>query len=120
MFFAADRYVSESVLTVRQANHEVGSSVGGAALLLAGINPPSREDTLYVQQYVHSLDMMQRLEKQLHLRAHYEAERLDPLYRLYGETSQEWLQDYYRGRVEVQFNDAASLLTVRVEAFVSS
>lgn len=114
--FAADRYVSETIITVRQANHESGA-VPGVAMLLGGLNPPSREDTLYLQQYIHSLEMLKRLDAQLNLRAHYEAESLDPLYRLYRGTSQEWFLEYYRSQVEVLFDDKASLLTVRVQGF---
>lgn len=113
---AVERYVSESIVTVRQAN-QASNDVPGAALLLAGINPPSREDTLYLRQYIHSLDLMRKLDERLQIRAHYEAERLDPFYRLYGSASQEWFLEYYRSRVEVLFDDAASLLTVRVQAF---
>lgn len=115
-FFSADRYVSESVVTVRQANQSY-SNEAGAALLLAGITPPSHEDTLYLKRYIHSLDLLRKLEERLKLRAHYESEKLDPLYRLYGGTSQEWLLDYYRSRVEVTLDDASSLLTVRVQGF---
>ena len=52
--FSADRYVSESTLAVRQASSE-SIPLPGAAMLLAGLNPPSREDTLYVQHYILSL-----------------------------------------------------------------
>lgn len=114
--FAAERYVSQSIVTVRQANQEP-SNVPGIAMVLGGINPPSREDTLYLQQYIHSLEMLKRLDAQLDLRAHYEAERLDPLYRLYPGTSQEWFLEYYRSRVHVLFDDKASLLSVSVEGF---
>jgi capsular polysaccharide transport system permease protein len=116
LVFAADRYVSESIITVRQADQDQ-TGIPGAALLLAGVNPPSREETLYLQQYIHSLDLLKRLDAQLGLRAHYEAEKNDPLYRLYGGSSQEWFLDYYRSRVEVHFDDLASLLTVRVQGF---
>lgn len=116
LVFAADRYVSESIVTVRQASQEQ-NALPGATLLLAGINPPSREDTLYLKQYIHSLELLKRLDQRFQLRAHYEAESLDPFYRLYGGASQERFLDYYRNRVEVLFDDAASLLTVRVQGF---
>lgn len=116
LFLSADRYVSESIVTVRQATQEQ-SALPGTALLLAGINPPSREDTLYLRQYVHSLGLLQRLDAKLNLRAHYEAEKLDPFYRLYDDASQEWFHEYYRNRVEVLFDEVASLLTIRVQGF---
>ncbi|WP_119156705.1 capsular biosynthesis protein [Caldimonas tepidiphila] len=115
-FFAADRYVSESVVTVRQANQSA-SQVPGAALLLAGITPPSREDTLYLQRYIHSLDLLRKLDARLQLRLHYEGQTLDPFYRLFPGTSQEWFLEYYRSRVEVGLDDLSGLLSIRVQGF---
>lgn len=114
--FAADRYVSESTVTVRQASNE-SSSLPGVALLLGGINPPSREDTLFVREYVQSLELLKRLDTRLGLREHYGSATRDPLLRLKPDATQEDFLDYYRHRIEVLFDDTTSLLTVRVEAF---
>lgn len=116
VFFAADRYVSESVITVKQSGEVVASQVSGLAAMF-GATPPSREDTLYLQEYIHSLDMLKHLEAKLKLRQAYEAEQLDPLYRLYAGTSQEWLHWYFGNRVELIFNDLSGLLKVRVQGF---
>ncbi|WP_019562181.1 MULTISPECIES: hypothetical protein [Caldimonas] len=113
---AADRYVSESIVTVRQANQNAAGAAG-AALLLAGISPASREDNLYLRQYIHSLDLLKKLDAELGLRAHYEAETLDPFFRLWAGVSQEWFLEYYRARVEVLFDEVAGLLTVRAQGF---
>lgn len=113
---AADRYVSESIVTVRQAS-DSGNGAPGIALMLAGVNPPAREDTLYLKQYIHSLDMLKHLEQTLNLRHAFEAEKLDLFYRLYPDTSQEWFLDYYRNRVEVLFDDLTGLLSIRVQGF---
>ena len=58
---AADRFVSESIITVRQAGSEPGGGVPGAAMLLAGITPPAHEDTLFLKQFVHSLGLLLKL-----------------------------------------------------------
>ncbi|MCP5279533.1 MAG: capsular biosynthesis protein [Thiobacillus sp.] len=116
LLLAADRYVSESVITVKQAGDSVPSPITGLATMF-GANPPSREDTLYLQEYVHSLDMLRHLEAKVALRKAYEAESLDPIYRLYAGTSQEWLHWYYTQRVELVFDDLSGLLKVRVEGF---
>lgn len=113
---AADRYVSESVVTVRQASQSA-SGIPGAALLLAGITPPSREDTLYLKQYVHSLDLLHLLDQQLKLREHYASETTDLLFRLDPDASQEDFLDYYRSRVEVLLDDVSGLVTLRVQGF---
>jgi capsular polysaccharide transport system permease protein len=114
--FAADRYVSESTVAVRQAGADT-SAVPGSALLLAGLNPPSREDTLILRQYIHSLGLLQKLESQLQLRAHYQSRRLDLAARLWGNASQETFLEHYRNRVEVELDELSSTLTIRVQGF---
>ena len=114
--FAANRYVSETIVTVRQANQQ-SNALPGAAMLLAGINPPSREDTLYLRQYIHSLDLLKRLDERLGIRAHFEGGTWDPFYRLHAWFPQEWFLWYWRNRVEVLLDDMSGLLTVRVEGF---
>jgi capsular polysaccharide transport system permease protein len=115
--FAADRYVSEAKITVRQSGESASADVSGLALLMAGVNSASREETLYLRDYIHSLDMLKHLDARYNLRQAYAGAGLDPLYRLYAGTSQEWFHWYYRNRVEVVFDDLTSLLTVRVEGF---
>jgi capsular polysaccharide transport system permease protein len=116
LFFAADRFVSESVISVKQSGEVVPSPASGLAAMF-GATPPSREDTLYLREYIRSLDMLKHLQARLNLRQAYEAERLDPLYRLYAGTSQEWLHWYFGNRVEIIFDDLSGLLKLRVQAF---
>lgn len=113
---AADRYVSESTVALQQSGNDA-SAVPGAALLLAGINPPSREETLYLKQYVHSLGLLRQLDAKLKLREHYQAQRLDLLVRLWPSASQEDFLEYYRTRVEVSMDELSSTLTLRVQGF---
>jgi capsular polysaccharide transport system permease protein len=113
---AADRYVSESTVALQQSGNDA-SALPGAALLLAGINPPSREETLYLKQYIHSLGLLQQLDAKLKMRTHYEAQKLDLVARLWGGASQETFLDYYRSRVDVSMDELSSTLTVRVQGF---
>lgn len=116
LLIAADRYVSESTVALQQSSSDA-SAMPGAALLLAGISPPSREETLYLKQYIHSLGLLQQLDTKLKLRQHYEAQKLDVLARLWGGASQETFRDYYRNRVDVNLDELSSTLTVRVQGF---
>lgn len=113
---AADRFVSESTVALQQSGGEV-SALPGAAMLLAGLNPPSREETLYLKQYVHSLGLLQHLDKKLKLREHWESPRIDLPMRLARGASQEDFLDYYRARVDVSMDELSSTLTLRVQAF---
>jgi len=114
--FAADRYVSESTLAVRQAGSE-NVTLPGAAMMLAGLTPPSHEDTLYVQHYIHSLGLLLKLDSELKISEHFATSRMDLLHRVWRGSSQEDLLQYFRDRVQVSFDDVSSLLTVRVEGF---
>ncbi|WP_341887613.1 capsular biosynthesis protein [Variovorax sp. YR752] len=113
---AADRYVSESTVALQRAGSEA-AAVPGAAMLLAGLNPPSREETLYLRQYVHSLGLLRALDAKLGVRKHYSAQRLDLATRLREDASQEDFLSYYRSRVEVSMDELSSTLTIRVQGF---
>jgi capsular polysaccharide transport system permease protein len=115
-FIAADRYVSETVVTVKQASSPA-SPVAGDIAMLVGISPSSREDVLYLREYIRSLDMLTILDKKLSLRKGYETQTFDPFYRLYSWMSQEWFLYYYRNRVEIVLDDMTGLLRIRSEAF---
>lgn len=113
---ASDRYVSESTVALQHTGSDA-SAIPGAAMLLAGLNPPSREETLYLKQYVHSLGLLQQLDAKLNLRDHYQARRLDLPTRLGSAASQEDFLDYYRSRVDVSMDELSSTLTLRVQGF---
>ena len=113
---AADRYVSESTIALQRASSEM-SQLPGAAMLLAGLNPPSREDTLYLRQYITSLGLLQSLDREFKLREHYSGATWDFARRLWSSSSQEDFLDYYRSRVHVYLDDLSSTLTIQVEGF---
>lgn len=117
VFFAADRYVSVSTVALQQSGGNDLSAVPGAAMLLAGLSSPSREETLYLRQYVHSLGLLNQLEAKLGLRKHFESPSLDIPARLRHAASQEDFLDFYRSRVEVAMDEMSSTLTIRVQGF---
>jgi len=114
-FFAANRYVSESVVTVRQSSDEGRAS--GLLMAISGLSSPTESDTLYVQEYIHSLGLLNRLDARLHLRQHYQARKADPFFHLWSDTSQERFLEYFRKRVKVTFQDQGSMLDIQVEGF---
>jgi capsular polysaccharide transport system permease protein len=114
---AADRYVSETIVTVRQAGNDSAAAIPGAAMLLAGVNPPAHEDTLFVKEFVHSLGLLLKLEERLQLREHFARPAADWPFRLAHGASQEEFLAFYRQRVQVLFDDRSSLLKVRAQGF---
>jgi capsular polysaccharide transport system permease protein len=119
-FLAADRYVSESALTVKQSGEQAIGAAGDLAGLasifqVTGVN--SRSDLTLLQTYIGSVDMLQILEAKLHLRDAFSAPRRDVLLRLSTNASQEDFLEYYRARVEARFDDTNGLLILRTQGF---
>ncbi|MDD2829550.1 MAG: capsule biosynthesis protein [Sulfuricurvum sp.] len=114
-FFAANRYVSESVVSVTQANG-ADSSLSGLAML-TGMTSSSKQDTLYLREYIHSIDMLKTLDQKIALKKTFQAQKRDPLYRLYDWMPEELYLLYYQNRVEIVYDDITGLLKIRAEGF---
>ncbi|MCD0420998.1 capsular biosynthesis protein [Rubrivivax sp. JA1024] len=112
---ASDRYVSESLVTVRQAGGNSGAGIPGAALLLAGINPPAHEDTMHLREFVHSQALALQLQDKLKLREHFGQIKLDLPNRLASDATLEKFIDYYRDKVEVEYDERSALLKIRTQ-----
>ena len=119
-FFALDRYESQSSVVVRQPGAGGGGGVGaiaGLAMLVGGSNPTSREETLFLQAYITSSDMLAVLERELDWAAHYQGHLRDPLYWLASDATQEERLKFYRRVVSANFDDTNGLLNIAVQAF---
>jgi len=112
---AANRYESVSIVSVRQVGQDSLASSGIAAML--GGNPSAREDVLYLQKFIHSLDLAKRLDASLELRRHYGSTYRDLIGRLWEFSSQEAFLDHYRRHVSVIFDDLAGTLRVGVQGY---
>jgi capsular polysaccharide transport system permease protein len=115
--FATDRYVSSAQVVVRQDGGNPGAAVPGLATLLTGTNPASREETLYLREYIVSMDMMLLLEERLHWIEQYATQRSDIFFRLNKEADREDLLKYYQRMVSAHYDETTGLLRVEVQAF---
>jgi capsular polysaccharide transport system permease protein len=114
--FAADRYVSVSMVGLRSSTGET-AALAGVAALLVGSQAPGNQDTYYVYNYMTSMGLLKKLDEHLGLRAHYEAQLRDPFFRLWSWASQEHFLDYYRSRVAITIDERSSALIVHAEGF---
>ena len=114
--FAADRYVSESIVTVRQNGAEGGVGFNLTSLLGVSV-PASLDDEKMLEAYILSMDILQQLDRKLGLRAAFHQPRADFLFRMGSGASQEQFLEYYRGRVEVVVEEDSGLLRIRTQGF---
>ena len=116
--FAADRYVSESVVIVRQEGGGMSMPTGVDALsAMLGTSSATREDQFMLQAHILSIDMMRQVDEKLDLRRAYSSPKMDFLFRLSEDASQEDFLAHYRSRLEVNVDDASGLLTIRTQGF---
>jgi capsular polysaccharide transport system permease protein len=116
--FAADRYVSESVVVVRQEGGGMSMPTGVDALsAMLGTSSATREDQFMLQAHILSIDMMRQVDEELDLRRAYSSPEIDFVFRLPEDASQEEFLEHYRSRVEVKVDDASGLLTIRTQGF---
>ena len=116
--FAADRYVSEAVVAVRQEGTGLAIPSGVDALsAMFGTSAGSREDQFMLQAHILSIDMLRQVDEKLNLRQAYSSPTIDFIFRMARDAPQEDFLDYYRRRIEVLLDDASGLLTVRTQGF---
>lgn len=111
-----DRFVSTSTVALR-ASGSSASAMPGAALLLAGLTTPDREDTLLLKSFVQSLGLLQQLDQDLGLRKHYASPERDVFLRLSRDASLEEFLEYYRDRVTARLDELSLALSIDVQAF---
>lgn len=118
-FLASNRYVSSSQVVVRQAESGAQASIPGLALLMSNIDPVSREETLYLREYITSSDMLSYLDGKIDWAQHFAGRWSDPLYWLRKDASKEEKLEFYKRLVTATYDEMTGLLNVEVQALNS-
>jgi len=115
---AADRYVSESIVAVREEGAGVGVPTGADALsAMFGTSAASNEDQYMLQAHILSNDMLRQIDAKLDLRKAYSSPKLDFVFRLADDATQDQFLDYYRRRVDIDVDGESGLLTIHTQGF---
>ncbi len=115
---ASDRYVSESHVIVQKADLNVSQSFDFSNLLGSFVGGNSHEDQMLLRDYLLSLDMLNKLDAELHLRRHYASHDYDIISRMWAEDEPvEWFYKYFLKHVSITFDDYTGVLRISVQAF---
>lgn len=114
-FIAADRYVSHMSVTVKATDGSSAVLTGLDGLI--GGNSNSKEDVMYLKEYITSLDMLKKLDEKINIRELYQKQKLDFMYSLHSSTKQESYLKYYQNMVSANFDDLSGLLNIEVQGF---
>lgn len=112
---ASPRYESVTSFTVQSADTPMGGNPLSA--LFANVPGSSSRDTMLVEEYIESRDMVDRLVRDHGYREHYSDTSHDWLSRLSADASIDEVHEYYLDHVDVVLDDHAGTITLHVEAF---
>lgn len=117
LMIASDRYVSHSNIIIQKTDLSSGQVVD-VSMLVSGIGGVNRSDQLLLREYLLSLDMLKKLDRDLGLRAHYSDRSRDVVSRMwFKDASIEWLHRHYLSRVSVEYDDYAGVLRITAQAY---
>lgn len=113
-FIASDRYVSRAELVVKQADQ---IRMLPDALSMLGLGGSNHQDILLIQDYLKSADLLNKLDKELGLKTHYQSHKVDYFSRLPDNVSREEFLKYYREHLTLRMDDISGVLTIELQAF---
>ncbi len=114
LLWASPMYISEARFAVRGQN--AAPSMNMMSSLFSGVMATLGESYI-VQDYIGSLDMVEKLDARLHLREHYADRSHDFWFRLWGHATQDEVRDYWQWAVTTSFDPDTAILSVQVKAF---
>ncbi len=114
---ASDRYVSEARIIIQRTDM-AGSGGMDFSAILAGASSGNRTDQLLLRDHLLSVDMLNKLDAKLNLRAHYSDTQRDPLSRMWAKDApQERFHRHYLSRVSIEFDDYAGVLVIKAQGY---
>ena len=112
---SSDRYVSQADFTIKEnVDSSMSSSLGG---LISIARPPVIQDILMLQTFIESSDMLDLLDSELGLRAHYQDPSIDFFSRLETDASREDQLEYYQKHISLVLDEASSVMRIEMQGF---
>ncbi len=114
---ASDRYISEAHVIIQNTDL-VGTESFDFSSLISDSGAKNSPDQLLLRDYLLSLDMLKKLDKDLDLRSHYSDSSKDIFSRMWlKDDTLEEFYEYYLTRVAIEFDDYSGILVIKAQAF---
>lgn len=112
---ASDRYVSDATIIIQNTEQMGPMNTDLGSLLGRG---PSFIDLKLLEEHLQSIDMLNKLDAALDLRAHYSDSSHDFVTRMwFNDASIEWFHRHFCARVSVYFDLQAGVLRISSQAY---
>lgn len=112
---AADQYMVETRFAVRSTNPSPGS--GLLSTLGLGLGGASASDTYIVLEYIHSREILKRIDDEIGLKRRFRVPERDFYAMLPQDATFEDFVDYWRSMVRVGLDRTSQIITVQAFAF---
>jgi capsular polysaccharide transport system permease protein len=116
-FLAVDRYASTAQIAVvdASASSAMNQQAAGAAIFATAVRQISRQQTIFLYEYLSSPDMLAVLNKKLAWHAHFADQYTDPFYWIGKQVSREDLLKFYERLVTIHVDELTGMLTVEAQ-----
>lgn len=118
IFFAQQRFVSQSTLLVKQVGEVSDVSTSNGLSTLLGVSNTSNEDAHILTAYINSRNMVESLDRKLNLRQAFTVKN-DLIFGLNSEASIEDMVKYFNQRVQVNLDEKTMMMTIASQGFSS-
>ncbi len=113
---ASERYVSETHVIIQRTDLGGGHNMDFVSLL--GGAGGNRADQLLLRDHLLSVDILQKLDASLNLRAHYSDPKRDFLSRMESrDLPMEDFHRYFLSRVSIEFDDYPGVLVIKAQGY---
>lgn len=113
---ASPRYESSSQLIVKSSSS--GAAFDPSSLLLPAVSGVSlNNESLLVQAFIESNDMLNYLDESIEIAQHYSSSEADIFSRLGASYTKEELLEYFRNKITVEVDSTSSIITLQTQAF---
>jgi capsular polysaccharide transport system permease protein len=117
VFLAAPTYRSQAKLVIRNAKEPVQVGMSGVIGMLSGAREGALEDAYILIDYLQRPELIESLDEELGIRAHYSAPTYDLIRRLGRSASKEDLYAYFKSKVKLVVSPDSGIITLDVYAF---
>ncbi|WP_267523143.1 capsule biosynthesis protein [Campylobacter sp. MG1] len=112
-FIASSRYESTAIIGVKSTSTTTDTS---SLIPIIGLTSSSKEDLMYLKEYINSYDMLAILQKDINIKAMYEGKIDYELFLKNLDVKEDFLK-YYQSRIKVVYDDITGLLSIKINAF---
>lgn len=112
-FLASPRYESKAILGVKSTSTSTDTS---SLIPIIGLTSSSKEDLMYLKEYINSYDMLAILQKDIDIKSMYKGKIDYELFLKDLDVKEDFLK-YYQSRIKITYDDLTGLLSVSANAF---